>query len=492
MLLAFSSALLPTHRQDGLIEEMVMDAGPTGKESDALEKRPMEKSATDELIISGSLWRAIWQLSWPLYINMMIISIASVTELWVGGKLGSASQAAIGLAGQIWFFMIILVVALSAGTNALVSRFWGAGDLDNAVLAARQSLMFSVFFGISSCLVGLVACRPLLRALGASPEVEELGWRLLRYDMLGQIPITIHWVSNSIFRARGNTITPMCTMALVVALVITLDLTLCIYPFHFGISALGISWAVASCLGVVLSLYLQSRDRLSACLALNGPGLSKEWFFRIMRIGIPACIQDFAWVGGNFVLLYILARTLHPTASEAAWAIGLRLEETLGSMPIWALATAVSTIVGQNLGAQNPERAARGGWLVTAAGAGYNLVVGITLLLAARPIASLMSTDPLVIEYSTQYFQIVGMSQPFVAAWLILSGAMQGAGYTRWPMVVTVLALVAFRLPLAWLLTVTLGLGPSGTWSSLAASSAVVGAVLIWQFKKGSWKLQKV
>ena len=468
-----------------------MDAG-TIEEKESAEKNATKHLSTDALIVSGSLWRAIWQLSWPLYLNMMIISIATICEIWVGGHLGSAAQAAIGLGGQIWFFMIILVVALSAGTNALVSRFWGAGDIKNAVLAARQSLMFSLFFGIFSCLAGLVACRPLLHALGASAEVEELGWNFLRFDMIGQIPITIHWVSNSIFRARGNTIVPMFTMLFVVTLVVALNITLCIYPFHFGISGLGVSWTIASCLGVALSLYLQSRDKLKACLALDGPGMSKEWFVRIMKIGIPACIQDFAWVGGNFVLLYILARTLHPTACEAAWAIGLRVEETLGAMPIYALGTAVATIVGQNLGAANPKRAERGGWHVTAIGAGYNCIVGIILLLAAGRISAMMSTDPLVIEYSTQYLQIVGISQPFVAAWLILSGALQGAGYTRWPMIVTVLTLVVFRLPLAWFLTVTMGLGPIGTWVSLAASSVIVALVLIAQFKRGSWKLQQV
>lgn len=461
-------------------------------EQDLLEQAAPKKDNNDEIIVHGSLWRAIWQLSWPLYLNMMIISFATVSEIWVGGHLGSAAQAAIGLGGQIWFFMIILVVALASGTNALVSRFWGAGDIENAVLAARQSLMFSIFFGIFSAGVGLLACRPLLRALGASPEVEQLGWDFLKYDMIGQIPITVHWVSNSIFRARGNTRLPMFTMMLVVAMVVLMNVILCVHPFQIGISGLGISWGVSSCLGVALSLYFQSRSDMKACLALDGPGISKEWFIRIMRIGIPACIQDLAWVGGNFVLLYILARTINPTACEAAWAIGLRLEETLGGMPIYALGAAVATIVGQNLGAKKPERAELAGWKVTAVGAIYNLVVGIFLCFAAEPISALMTKDPLVIKYSSEYLKIVGLSQPFVAAWLILVGAMQGAGYTRWPMIVTVLALVVLRLPLAWFLTITLGLGPIGTWASLAASSVIVGLVLIWQFKRGTWKTQEV
>ncbi len=464
----------------------------TSVSSQDLKDNKIERSPDDEIIVSGSLWRAIWNLSWPLYLNMMIISLATMSEIWVGGHLGSAAQAAIGLGGQIWFFMIILVVALSAGTNALVARFWGAGDLENAVMAARQSLIFSIFFGIFSCVLGLAICRPLLHALGASPEVEELGWDFLKYDMVGQIPITIHWVSNSIFRARGNTILPMFTMALVVLLVVALNIILCVHPFQIGIQGLGISWTVASCLGLALSLYFQSKSELKACLAINGPGLSKDWFLRIMKIGIPACVQDLAWVGGNFVLLYILARTINPTACEAAWAIGLRLEETFGGMPIYALSAAAATLIGQNLGAKKPERAELAGWKVTAVGALYNLVVGVVLFCASKQIASIMSKDPLVIEYASQYLQIVGLSQPFVAAWLILAGATQGAGYTRWPMIVTVISLVFFRLPFAWYLTITLKMGPIGTWISLALSSVIVGLFLILQFKRGSWKQQEV
>lgn len=457
-----------------------------------IKKDGIERSANDELIVSGNLWRAIWNLSWPLYLNMMIIAVATMSELWVGGRLGSAAQAAIGLGGQIWFFMIILVVALSAGTNALVARFWGANDMENAVMAARQSLMFSVFFGIFSCVLGLLICRPLLRMLGASPEVEQLGWDFLKFDMIGQIPITMHWVSNSIFRARGNTILPMLTMVLVVAMVVGLNIVLCLNPFHLGISGLGMSWTIASVLGLALSLYFQAKSPLKECMSLKGPGISKEWFIRIMKIGIPACVQDLAWVGGNFVLLYILARTINPTSCEAAWAIGLRLEETFGGMPIYALSAAAATLIGQNLGAKQAKRAEIAGWKVTAIGGAYNLVVGVILFTLAEPIASLMSKDPLVIKYSSEYLRIVGLSQPFVAAWLILAGATQGAGYTKWPMVATCIALVGVRLPLAWYLTISLGMGPIGTWISLACSSLLVGLTLIWQFKYGSWKTQEV
>lgn len=197
-------------------------------------------------------------------------------------------------------------------------------------------------------------------------------------------------------------------------------------------------------------------------------------------------------MGGNFLLLFILAHTSDPTSAQAAWGVGLRVEEMIGGMPIYALSMAVGTIVGQNLGAKQPERAVRAGWHVAGLGAGFNLLVAITLFIFAREIASVMSSDPKVIGYTSDYFRWVGLCQPFVALWLILFGAMQGAGYTRWPMIASTLILTLFRLPLAWFLSVTLNWGPSGTWAAVSISVFIVGLLAIWRFNTGVWKDQKV
>lgn len=449
----------------------------------------------DDVIIRGSTWAAIWHMSWPLVLNMATISVASFADIWVAGQLGSDVQAAIGIGGQIWFFMIMLTVALSAGTTALVSRFWGARDLQTTIEAARQSIVFGIFFGISSAGVGIAICRPLLHFLGASPQVEALGWDYLKFDLLSHIPYTMLWICNSIFRAKGNARIPMGIMAFITMLVILLDLGLCLGPLHLGISGIGLSWLIAGSIGVSISFYLLKRSEIGSCLDFSSiwkTGFSREWFSRLMTIGIPACVQDLAWVGGNFVLFLIFAKTAFPTACQASWAVGLRLEEMVAGMPIYALSMAVATIVGQNLGAQQPARAEQAGWQVAAVGTGINAFFGALMFFAAWPIARMMSSDPKVIEYSVQYLQIVGISEPFVAAWLILSGAMQGAGYTRWPMWATVICLAVLRLPLAWLLTIPQNLGPMGTWIAVSVSSICVGTAVIWRFKTGVWKHQKV
>ena len=454
-----------------------------------------KQKVIDDIIVNGSTWAAIWHMSWPLLVQMSTVSIASFSDVWIAGKLGANTQAAIGICGQIWFFMIIMTVALSAGTTAIVSRFWGAQDYDQAELAARQSMIFAFLFGILSMVTGLIIARPLIHALGASPEVEALGWRYMSIDLLSQLGFTVVWVSHATWRAMGNARVPMMIWMLMTVVIITLNYVLCIKPFNFGIAGIGTAWVTASIIGMTLNLVLLRRTRLANAVKFSSmlkTGISREWMVRLLKIGLPACVMDLAWVGGCFALFVIFAKTANPTACQAAWAVGFRLEEIVSCLPVYALSTAVATIVGQNLGAQKPDRAEKAGWQVALIGGSFTLVAGVLLFIFAEFIASSMSKDPQVITYTTQYFKVIGLSQPFLACWLILFGAMQGAGYTLWPMWASIIGLIAIRLPLAWYLTGNYFDGPMGCWLGIAIATVLLGLVAIWRFKTGIWKYQKV
>jgi Na+-driven multidrug efflux pump len=196
---------------------------------------------------------------------------------------------------------------------------------------------------------------------------------------------------------------------------------------------------------------------------------------------------------GNFFFFLVFARTAHPAAFQTAWAVGFRVEEMFAGFPIYSLALAAGTIVGQNLGARQPERAERAGWQVAAVGVSANTVFGLCMFFGAEQIANAMTMgDSLAVAYTAQYMKVVGISEPFLAAWLILFGAMQGAGYTKWPMWATTVCMVCLRLPLAWLLTLDLGLVPSGSWVAMSLSTITIGVLAIKHFKAGNWKKETV
>ncbi len=454
---------------------------------------------SDAVITQGSTWAAIWHLALPLMGQMSVIALASFCDVYVAGKMGSDVQAAIGLCGQIWFLMMLITVALSVGTNALVSRYWGAKDLPMAVQAARQAMTFGFIFGAVSAACGLLAAQPLLVLLGATPAVQKLGWDFISVDLLSQIPFTVVWVAHSIWRAKGNARVPMVNWIIMALIVVALDFILCIHPFHIGISGIGWSWVVAALVGMAINVYLLKKTELAQCVNFKlmlKEGLSKDFMWRLLKIGIPACINDLVWIGSCCAFFLIFAKTANPTACQASWAVGFRLEEIVSSLPLHAFSMAVATIVGQNLGAKQPQRAERAGWQVAAIGVGYTSVMALVLFFFGGEIAKHMSTDPLVLKYVTDYLRIVGMCQPFVALWLVLFGAMQGAGYTVFPMWMSVVCLLVLRLPLAYYLTKTYFYGvqdgPLGCWISVAVSAVIIGILAIWRFKTGVWKTQKV
>ena len=462
-----------------------------------------QKLSVDEIIVSGSTLAAIWHMSWPMLVQMLIVSVASFADVWVAGKLGSDTQAAIGICNQIWFLMLLMTVALSSGSMALISRFWGARDYEQAEEAGRQSMLFAIVFGVLSTGAGLLAARPLLLLSGASATVQELGWQFLSVDLLSQLPFTIVWTAHSMFRAVGNSRVPMLNWMAMAVVIVSLDLFLCL-KLHMGIAGIGWAWLGGGMVGTILNLVLLTQSDLKRSLDLAPTlgaifGGKKEelkrtldWMKRILNVGIPTCIQDLAWVMGNFALFSIFALTQNPTDSEAAWTIGFRLEEMICTLPLHAIGCSVGTIIGQNLGAGKPERAERAGWQATQLSLLFLVPITIVMYINAEPIARLMSQDREVVMLTADYLRIVGLCQPLVACWIVLFGAMTGAGYTKWPMWIGILCLTVIRLPLSYLLVHNYNMGTNGIWIGISASAAVIGMLAILRFRSGVWKTQKV
>jgi putative MATE family efflux protein len=454
------------------------------------------EASPSDLITAGPLWLAMWEMSWPMVLNMTALSAASFAEVWVAGKIGPTALAGVGLAGQLWYFFMMLTLALAAGTIAIVSRYWGARDHKTAIEAARQSIMCAVVFSATATVIALIICRPLLHALGAAGAVELEGWKYMSLGILSMVPYTLLWITNSIFRSTGDARTPMVTTSTAALLVVIFDYALCLQPFHMGCSGLGLSWVFAASICLSANLWILGRSaELKDCLNLRKAlqqGLSLEWTVRLMRIGIPSCVQDLALITSNFALFVILARIANPTLGQATWAVGCRIEDVGTIMPMYALNLAIATIVGQNLGARKPERAERAGWYMVGAAALITSLFGLAMFVFAEPFAHSMTNDPAVVSQTVHYLQITAASQPFIAAWLVISGALQGAGYTRAPMIWTVLCFDLVRPAIAWVLTTGSHGTLSGTWIAMASSAIMLGICMLLLFRRGSWKLQQI
>ncbi len=294
------------------------------------------------VITQGSQWAAIWRMSWPLVLNLLVISLGGFADTWVAGQISAPAQAAVGMAYQVYFFFILLEIALSTGTTAVVSRYWGAGDFETAVEAARNSSAIALCFGLVSSAAGVTLSGLLFQIMGADLTVQQMAVRFMAIFALSLFPMT--WIANNnaLLRSTGDAKTPLAIWSLITAITVVGDYSLCIRPFHFGVLAIAVVALVATSTGMLSSCLLLRRTALSASLNLLKVTLHsvRLWAKRIFAIGIPASFQDVAWTGGNFFLFVIFAQTSNPLACQATWGIGMRVEEFIG-MPIWALNLAV-------------------------------------------------------------------------------------------------------------------------------------------------------
>jgi putative MATE family efflux protein len=212
---------------------------------------------------------------------------------------------------------------------------------------------------------------------------------------------------------------------------------------------------------------------------------------RILKIGLPSAVQRLGWAGSVFAMFFILSKLSDHTAALASWTIGMRMESLL-FMPMMALSLAVSSIVGQNLGAHKEDRAIKAGWNVTYIGVATMFVLGAGMFCFADPVAHLMSQDAMTIKFTTNYMRINAFCEPFLAVAMILMGAMQGAGDTKANMWISLTCNWAIRLPIAWFFALSLHMGTDGVWYSMVASIIVCAVWCSLRYKSGQWLKVKV
>jgi putative MATE family efflux protein len=446
-----------------------------------------------ESLVEGSLWRAIWSMSWPLLLTTTSASLIGLVDMQVAGTLGSTQQAAVGVSEQILFLFMIFIMCIGVGTTAMVSRAWGAGNKGEALESAAQSISLSFGMGVVLCVLSVSCAKFGLRLFSEAPDVVAIATRYLGIYSLFLLPFSIVSIINASYRAIGDTKTPLMIVGCMTVLNIAGDYLTVLHNWPvpgLGLTGIAISGMAASWFGSALGICFIMRSPLQGCLKRLLP-VYLPYIKRILHIGIPSAFQRLGWSLSVFVLFFILTRCGHPTQAIASWTIGMRVEGLI-FMPLMALSLAVSSIVGQNLGAQQVDRAVGAGWKTAWMGIGMMTVMGACLVIFAPFLAQVMSKDPQTIEFVTGYLRINGLSEPFLALGMILSGALQGAGDTRTPMWITLVCHWIIRLPLAWLLAVHYHWGPNGAWAAMASSVVVSGFLCVWRFQSKGWVKTKV
>jgi len=454
--------------------------------------------------IEGSISKGILRLTWPVMISMALeLTFSVVDAIWVG-RLGAAAIAALSTAGFIIWSLHSMSLMISVGINAMVARYIGAKQYDNAVYTASQGLRLT-FLG--SCIVtvlGILFCPVLFKIMGTDQEVTAKGILYMNIIFGGSITMFVFYSIESIFRASGDTKTPMKILALAVFLNIAFDPIL-IFGFWF-VPRLEVAGAAIATISshliavVVAGILLRNRfyrkyqsepDKQITPLKTRMVNLcccDFKVFFRILKVGIPTSAAGFM-----FCFVYMLLTRVTSgfgTVSVAALGIGHKVE-TLSYLSAVAFSAAAATMVGQNMGAKRLDRAEKSAWISVEFVSVITFLSGSMMFLFPEHLVRIFINNDEVVRIGTAYLKILSISQLFMGLEIVLEGAFGGAGNTIPPMIISI-PLSFARIPFAYWFAFNLSMGVNGVWWAICLTSIVRGSVMAFWFRKNHWKSKKI
>lgn len=439
-----------------------------------------------------SLNRAVLLLAVPMVLEMIMESLFAVVDVFWVSRLGRDAVAVVGLTESIMTLVYAVAIGISFAATAIVARRIGEKDTERAAQSAGQIILLGV---VVSAALGVVLgyfATDILRLMGATESVVATGSSFTRIMLGGNATVFLIFLINAIFRGAGDAVIAMRTLWLANALNIALGPCFIFGwgPFpELGMAGAAVATNIGRGTGVLYQLWhLTGRHgRVQVRLRHLRPDLDQ--LLSILRTagnGIAQLlISTTSWVG----LFKILA--VFGSSALAGYTIAIRVV-MFALMPAWGLANAGATLVGQNLGAQKPERAEAAVKIATRFNTLFLGVVGLVFVICSRWIVGLFTDDPEVLRHGTRALWIVSLAFPLYAAGMCLEAAFNGSGDTWTPTRLNFFCFWLGQVPLAWILAQPLGLGPVGIFISVPVSFSVLALWSAVLFRRGKWKQQQV
>jgi len=440
----------------------------------------------------GSLDRAIVLLAVPMVLEMAMESVFAVVDVLCVSRLGASAVATVGLTEAVLTLLYAVAIGLSMSTTALVERRIGERDPVGASRAASQAIALGLAIaagvGVPCALLG----PDLLRWMGASATTVEQGGRYASILLGGNVVILLLFLHNAIFRGAGDALIAMKSLALANLINVVLDpcLIFGLGPFpELGVTGAAVATTVGRGTGVLYQIAkLRSgagrvHVRWERFRVEVGPMLG---LLRLSLGGIgQLLVATASWVA--------LMRLMAPfgDAAVAGYTIAIRII-VFALLPSWGLANAAATLVGQNLGADRPDRAERSVWRTGLFNTAFLGVVTVVFVAFAEPLVELFDDDAAVVATAARALRVISYGYVFYAWGMVVTQAFNGAGDTLTPTWANLACFWACQIPLAWWLSRIESVGPSGVFWAVTLAETLLAAVLVGLFRRGRWKSVRV
>ncbi len=439
----------------------------------------------------GSLNRAVGLLAVPMVLEMAGESVFAVCDAFFVARLGSEALAAVGLTESLLEIIYAIAIGLSMATTALVARRIGEKNQRGAARTAVQAIVVGTVTAVVFGAFGAIFAPDLLALMGASPETVAAGASYTRVMYAGMVTILLLFLNNAIFRGAGDAASAM--RALWIANGINLVLDPCLIfglgPFpELGLMGAAVATTIGRGSGVLYQFWRLTRARR---LRVTRPDVTFDGdvIRNLLRLSAGGVGQMLIATTSYVGLIRILAE--FGSAVLAGYVVSIRVVIFI-ILPSWGLSNAAATLVGQNLGAEKPERAERAVWITGMWNMAFMAVVTVVFVAFAPQIIRIFTSDPKIVPIGVESLRIISYGYVFYAWGMVMMQAFNGAGDTATPTWINLFCFWLFQIPLALVLAFSMGIGPTGVFVAIAASyslSAIIGVVL---FRRGKWKQQKV
>ncbi|MBN2240052.1 MAG: MATE family efflux transporter [Dehalococcoidales bacterium] len=442
--------------------------------------------------VTGSILRNLLRLSWPMIIGNMVNMLGpTVDMIWVG-RLGSAAIAAVGVSGTAVMLAQSSLMGLFTGMRAMVARFVGANDDEQANHIAQQAIVIGAGSSIVMAVIGIFLSEQILELLGVGDDVIAEGASYMRIQFVGMTAMAFRTMAEGIMQAAGDARTPM-KIAVGFRVVHVALAPALIFGFWFipamGVNGAAITNVVSQSAGTILAFWYLMSGRTRLKLSLKGFRIDYNTIWRIVRIGIPASVMGVEQNLRNMIFIRFMAP--FGTVAMAAHTVLSRIEMIL-FMPAFGLGMAAGVLTGQNLGAGQPERAEKSGWTAVGIIEAFVAIVCVLLFIWTDVPVKIFTSDPELIEVSVTFIRIALIGYLFMGMGAVFQQCITSAGDTVIPMIIGIISGWLMQLPLAYFLPKVGDMGVIGIRWAVVIPMAVTSVTYLVYFRLGRWKRKKV
>ena len=438
------------------------------------------------------LRRAVFLLAVPMVLELVLESTFAVVDIFFVAKLGPSAVATVGLTESYLFLLYSVAMGLAMAVTAVIARRIGEGKREEAAVTAVQAIFVALLVSLVPAVVGIVYAQDLLRLMGADAWSIEHGYRYTQWMLGGNAVIMLLFVINAIFRGAGDAAIAMRVLWLSNGL----NILLCpLLIFGLGpVPALGIEGAAIATnigrgIGVLFQLWVLFRGGKHIGVAASQLAWRGALMWHIVRTSLGGVGQMIVAMTSWIFLMRILASIGSEAVAGATIAIRVMM---FVMMPAWGMSNAAATLVGQNLGAQQPERAEASVWHIGWYNMAYLVVVSVLFFVFPRELVGFFSDDPKVVAIGAEWLRILSYSFFVYGWWMVTVQAFNGAGDTMTPTKINLVFFWLIQIPLCWWLALQLDWQASGVFWAVFVSETAVGLFTLWLFSRGKWKTVQV